>query len=1232
MNFLRFSFKPLLIFLTIIPLWGFAQYDYKLQIPTAEPVSNVVTSLPTSQAYNFKNITTIGNNKLVVTGINNLWVFDGQNWENVSLQGNPIQTTCSKGNFYIAHGRQIEKLELIENNLINRIIVVDSLILANKGSITSIHVANENIFFTTPNGLWVYSDKLTRLDSVKASNLIFGNADYALFFKSTDEVFSLNPIDLSLKPIEKNLGINVQDIVGVSTINNSPIVITRKNPWFLTVGSKAPALPKSTSYLKSLNATVIKAYEDQGKVYLLTDTDGIVVISKDDAILSHNKTGTSHNLEHAIDISPLSENEILVLTHTSILNIFNTEIAGIYSSEQGLKGIPNGIFTINDFLYCATKEGLFVSQYTQQKSNSLSFSVIPLIKEPISKLVGFNNLVYAIGNDGVYSLNGYLAKTIFRQASKNNKDLTTVSFYNNELWLFWVSDNTISGYCLSNSSLEKKIIPYTQNGQVIEKLKAHGNIIFFQSIDGLWHYANLSEDKPVWESLNIPNIPDGSLYYESVSFDDPLLAVKGDLYHFNFQENTIGEKLVNDSLALITPLYKNKSRLIAKRFLKEFPNVTSIWLYDYNTNSSIYEPILPIAGLQSTELINQVLCISDSTLFIATSSGLRYFSIWHSAIQKPIATIFKASLESDNRKEFLINGNFNTKPSELKPAKIFRKRSLKVTFASKDSDQWVPGYGNTQFSSFLVGYDSDWTPWTNNNMREINRLSKGVYTFMVKSKNALGVESEVTSLNFTIKPHFFETNFFILGMIVMGIIGMFALFNWRRYNHSKLRFKLESLINQRTEELVKEKEKTDNLLARVLPKDTASELKEKGRVNTQRFQVVTVLFCDIEGFTRITEETNPELLIDQLDRFFLYFDSVVEKYRIEKIKTIGDAYMCAGGIPKKNRTNPVEVVLAALEMMHYMRDITTQSGVHQKVWELRIGVDTGPVIAGVVGRNKLSYDIWGSTVNTASRMESSGEAGQINISGNTNMLVKDYFICEFRGKMPVKNKGDIQMYFVKGIKPNLSEGLQGIAPNHEFRILIQLVRLGDLEDFLLEKLEKGLPKNLYYHNLKHTVDVYTQVELIGRSEEVSKEELLVLRTAALFHDAGHLIDYDTHEEMAVKLVREILPEYLYTERQIEVISELIMCTKLPPNPKNLLEEIMCDADLDYLGRPDFIPVSNNLYKELHEHGKVGTLRDWNELQIRFIDKHSYFTKTARRLRNVNKQSQLDKIIAWLEKN
>ena len=234
--------------------------------------------------------------------------------------------------------------------------------------------------------------------------------------------------------------------------------------------------------------------------------------------------------------------------------------------------------------------------------------------------------------------------------------------------------------------------------------------------------------------------------------------------------------------------------------------------------------------------------------------------------------------------------------------------------------------------------------------------------------------------------------------------------------------RLEELIAERTEELQHEKEKSDNLLANMLPKGTAAEIMSKGKQQRRKYNFVTVLFSDIQGFTRIAEEMNPEVLIDELDRFFFHFDSVAEKYRIEKIKTIGDAYMCAGGIPERNRTNPVEVVLAALEMQKYMRDNERMTRpIHAaRFWDIRVGIHTGTVIAGVVGHKKITYDIWGDTVNTASRMESSGEAGKINISGTTYEFVKEYFTCDYRGRMPVKYKGDLDMYFVTGIRPELT--------------------------------------------------------------------------------------------------------------------------------------------------------------------------------------------------------------------
>jgi len=214
---------------------------------------------------------------------------------------------------------------------------------------------------------------------------------------------------------------------------------------------------------------------------------------------------------------------------------------------------------------------------------------------------------------------------------------------------------------------------------------------------------------------------------------------------------------------------------------------------------------------------------------------------------------------------------------------------------------------------------------------------------------------------------------------------------------------------------------------------------------------------------------------------------------------------------------------------------------------------------------------------------------------------------------------------VIGLKPEFSFNSEGVLPNELFRIKFGLIQFTDIQEIILDKLEMDLPGYLFYHNVKHTVDVVTEVELIGWGEGCSDEEILLLKTAGLFHDVGHTIDYDNHEYYGTQIAREMLPRFNYTSDQIERICSLIMSTKLPPRPTNLLENIICDSDLDYLGRSDFIPVSNTLYEELKAQNKMGSLNDWNKMQVKFISGHQYFTKTARSLREVNKRLQIERI-------
>ncbi|MBP9162314.1 MAG: adenylate/guanylate cyclase domain-containing protein, partial [Leptospiraceae bacterium] len=231
----------------------------------------------------------------------------------------------------------------------------------------------------------------------------------------------------------------------------------------------------------------------------------------------------------------------------------------------------------------------------------------------------------------------------------------------------------------------------------------------------------------------------------------------------------------------------------------------------------------------------------------------------------------------------------------------------------------------------------------------------------------------------------------------------------------------------------REKNRSEKLLLNILPVEVAEELKDEGFVKPVLYENVTILFTDFEGFTKIAERMSPEELLKTLDASFTQFDKIVEKNNLEKLKTIGDSYMCAGGLPIKNNTHPVDACLAGLELKHLMTEIKElQDSLGFESWELRIGIHCGPVIAGVIGEKKFAYDIWGDAVNTASRLESSGAAGEINISQSVFDQVKNFFICEYRGKIPAKNKGDVDMYFLKRIIPEYSSDENGVIPNEKF--------------------------------------------------------------------------------------------------------------------------------------------------------------------------------------------------------
>lgn len=1014
------------------------------------------------------------------------------------------------------------------------------------------------------------------------------------------------------------------------------------------------------------NASVTKIYEDKsGVIWLGTEKTGLYKISSNESIdhyaydatiytsLSSNKVNTIYEDKSGIiwigtqsGVDKFDKQKQFFKHYQSLPNNTNTISSNmVWSIFQDNSSTPT--------LYIGTNKGLDVfnketgeAHFTTPKFNYLkeqkNESVYSIYKD-------HTNTIY-VGTDGgllIYQNNGFTPAN-FLEPSQRNRTYCILEDKKNRLWL-----GTKEGLVLVNADrkttqsfnaspnknylkndLIRSIIEdnsgniwvATDGGGFAKIIEADGRFIFKTYLNNPAYLNTLSNNSV----LTMLEGKDGFLWVGTFG---------GGLNKFDpktedFVRFTEKEGLANN---VIYGIIEDKNNTLWISTNK------GISVFDKNKNS--FKNYDESDGLQSNEFnVGAFFKNNYGELFFGGVNGYNSFYPddvhLNKTLPKPLITDF-----------FLFNKPVEIGENSILPKDIselqeitlkYRQNVISFKFASLHYSYPL----KNQHAYKLENFNEDWVYIGNNRIANYTNLDPGEYIFKVKVSNSDGVwNEEIAQIKVIVLPPIWATWWFrsLAIFVILAIVYAYYITRINRVKAQKLL--LEVQVRERTYEVIKqkeeieaqkklieeEKEKTEKLLLNILPEETVEELKSKGKATARQYRLSSIMFTDFKSFTKIAEEINPQELVARLDQYFIEFDGIIQKYNIEKIKTIGDAYMCAGGIPIRNKSNPIDIVLAGLEIQRYMASVHEQNIAEgTKPWGLRIGIHTGEIIAGVVGIKRFAYDIWGDSVNIASRIEEASEIGKVNISGATYQLVKEFFVCEYRGKVKAKNKGNIDMYFVHGIRAELSVNGEGIVPNNLFQKYVDLhiysgINYRKAEKYIVSRLEKELPDNLHYHDLRHTLDVCAAVERLALMEGVEGDDIFLLKTAALYHDAGFVKQYANNEDIGAELAQKVLPRFGYTQDQIEVIHQLIKATKVPQQPKNHLEEIICDADLDYLGGPEFHPIADKLKRELMERDIVKSDKQWDELQIKFLEAHKYFTKTAIKLRQENKLTRINEI-------
>lgn len=1131
--------------------------------------------------------------------------FDGIDWKLLRTNGKPTICKDMEGSIYVGATNSIGKIVRNEyNQFYIQSLLSDSIPLF--GKVTSLEVVKGTVFFFAGKTLYKLVDGVPKKEKeLPEFNSMLAKLNQ-LYISIGNNVYQYN--DGEFKPEFTSPALAYDAIKTTEDI----LVVTSEG---LRRENKEKALfPFPTDIDSVINAYEFVAIKRMinNTICIATLNYGVFCIDATGKLLFHvnesNGLADNHTKGMVID----RNDNVWVTTSKGVSRIEMSSAITYFNKNNGLIGVVKAVTKNAGKLYAGTDRGIFVlkgnkfQRYTQIPCNTLISHKNTLVAGTVYGLTIFGQKTIQILSENVRFIS---------EADENHLIIVT----DNNIYIF----STLGSYPNLTLKMEKQIpTPNIEITTIASNYRAKHLALIGTTYDGIWMLSkdsleNISFEKCNWSGIDYKNMERIDVYSTSIGF---LVSTPNSLYscdvenEFFYHSGKIN--LPNKQLRICaSPIVedKNKNMWMAFRYNGEFGTQIAV---AWNTNNLLRYTLITSPFEKIHRFHTDVIYPDDNSIvWLGGVDGIVRMDFNQMSIRKTIGNVILSKIT--------MNGD-SLLPQNQRAIKLPHKtKSIVFDFVAAEFEN----HEDLLYTYFLEGYDNGWSLPTQVNTKEYMNLPRGKYTFHVAAKRNNGAISKETSFSFEIRPNPLLTGWAFAFYSALLIV-IFILI---------IRDQLDPETKKNTLLIKKSKATTNNKDSNVCKsyQKLIETTKKQKNEAPQKIGMATILFSNFKGFTKIAERMPANALINNLSKYFNEFDEIVHKYDVKKINAMGDTYMCVGGIPKKDLANPMKVVAVALEMQYRIAEMQKNNSRENDVWGVRIGIHTGSVIAGTVGERKETYDVWGDSVNIASSMETAGEVGKVTISRNTYLLVRDLFECEYRGKTPIKgNEDDANSYYyiVNGFKETLADNTIKVLPNKNFFDKIALYKFEGLQEQMYSIYEQSLPKNYYYHNIKHIIDVVVQAETIGKAEGISDEDMYLLKTAALFHDAGFIRSHKNHEKLSIDIAKEILPQEKYTEQQIITICRLIECTRFNEPPKTLLEKIICDADLDYLGRSDYWFVSRDLYKELLELKLIKKNEyEWTLKQIKFLQEHIFYTNYSRCHRNPEKVRHLQLIQEQLSK-